>query len=132
MKNLFLFISLFSCITLMTVSCSKHNAGPRIENEGINVKLKSGDLYQLDLSRYGGNGSAEASILNQATGYAISEISRNGAGQYIYSYKNANDPKFSAGGTDKVVLKIAGPERGGQCNGSGKQTVLSINFTIEP
>lgn len=126
-----LFLSLIVMFSLF--SCTKEG---RHKNETVietlNVSLKAGDVYQLDLSKYG-DADDMAVIATQATNFTISEISKDYfSGKYTYKYTPGTPIKAGVATTDKVVIKLTEPKRGGRCNrndDNDDEAVITINFS---
>lgn len=126
-KVLFPILGVFLMVSLF--SCKKEGRGHRAEmkSETLNITLKAGTLYQLDLSKYG-DADDIATISAQGTNYQTSQIDHDGAtGKYIYYY--VSNPLVKTGNpmSDKVILKVAEPE--GRCRHI-EETDITINFTL--
>ncbi len=106
-------------------------------NETLNVTLKAGDVYQLDLSKYG-DADDVAAIATQAINFTTSEINKESfTGKYTYKYVSGTPTKAGVTTTDKVVIKLTEPQRGGGCNQNNEnndnkdEADITINFTIQ-
>jgi hypothetical protein len=123
-KNLKLLVILFAGTGLFS-SCEK--MGHKDENKRVklNITVNAGTAYQLDLSPYGDEDDI-AAITTQAVKYQTSEITKNAAGKYTYTFLRAGSPKAGGNGTDLVALKVSEPQ--GRCNNHA--TEITINLTI--
>lgn len=123
-------------------SCKKERADRYNASEtsaNLDVTLKAGNMYQLNLSAYG-NGSA--SIVKQASAYSVSAINYSG-GVYVYSYSSNATPKSGETITDQVTLKVINTRSqsgSGGCYGDrddddddedyNEVKTVKINFTV--
>ena len=138
------FLSIFGLALLIIVgftSCKKEKADD-VQIVNLDVTLAAGAVYNLDLSKYG-DADDIAKIFTQAEHFDISEITGT-TGKYNYQYKVAAIPKVNFAGTDKVVIKLTEPARGGERNGgnsnggfcgttdgAGDEAIITINFKIQ-
>ena len=138
------FLPILSLVLLTLVgftSCKKEKHDD-VQIVNLNVTLAAGTVYNLDLSKYG-DADDIAKIFTQAEHFDISEINST-AGKFNYQYKVAAIPKVNFTGTDKVVIKLTEPERGGgrnggssnggfcgDTNGTHDEAIITINFTIQ-
>lgn len=121
------------------ISCKKEGHG-RHGNGGsaapatiiLNASVKSGDTYRLNLNLYG-NGNA--SIIQQASAYTISQVSKDAIGNNIYQYSSSLNPKAGNNNTDEVMLRISSTrQNGGGCDHDGNddngEKNIKIRFTV--
>ena len=137
------FLSLSAIALLLTIglfSCKKEKQD-YVQIVNLNVKLTAGEIYNLDLSKYG-DADDVAKIFTQAEHFDISEVSAT-SGKFNYQYKVAAQPKVNFAGTDKVVIKLTEGQRecsnGGTRGDNGRsrnhhskdEAIITINFTIQ-
>lgn len=132
------------CVAAVSIisfsSCKKEGRGrhgdmPDNTPVVLNVVVKSGDVYKLNVSQYG-NGTA--SITKQALAYSVSEISSDaGTGGLIYKYVTTGGAKAGKSANDQVMLKVTNQSTssGGCREGSGSmvssEKIVTINMTLE-
>jgi hypothetical protein len=137
-KNLILLVAILSATVLFT-SCKKERTD-EIKNVTLDVTINAGEVYKLDLSKYG-DADDVATITKQAATFATSEIAKVGTiGEYNFMKDGA--PKTGGNGNETVVLKVSegqrgnggpAPNAGGEHHGKKcnvDETNITINFTI--
>ncbi len=137
-KNFILFATIAMSVILFS-SCKKEKTN-EIKNVTLDVTINAGDIYKLDLSKYG-DADDVATVTKQAVDFATSEIVKVGTvGEY--DFMRTGSPKTGGNGTETVVLKVAEGPHGnggnapqgaggshGNCNHID-ETNITINFTI--
>jgi hypothetical protein len=138
-----LLVAILAFATLSTTSCKKEHKGGTKEVV-LNVTLKKGETYNLDLTKYGDDDDA-SKITTQAVHYVTSAITKQGTGidfSDVYTYQTAGSVKTEGTATDKVVLNVYENKRSGQQNQNNDHhdkddddcdddaTNITINFNI--
>jgi hypothetical protein len=121
MKKAFYILSTFAILASAT-ACNK-NAQSSKQEVNIDAEVASGDLYQLDLAKYG----SVAAITKQAVNYTTSKVagsSRTVAPVYQFS----SNVKSAA--IEQVVLAVTDGKTSGRCRASDS-TIVTINFSVK-
>lgn len=137
-KILLLCVAAVSIISFSSCKKEGHRRNGDMPNTSpaiINVTVKSGDTYRLNVSQYG-NGTA--SITKQAAAYSVSEIAYDAYnGGYTYKYVTTGGAKAGKSPTDQVMLKVTNHSTGGGgCRDNESSTIssernITINMTLE-
>lgn len=138
MKKVFISFALILSSVILLTSCKKEKIEKnKISNITLDVTLKVGELYSLDLSKYG-DADDIATITAQANNFVTSEIIKTTViGNYVFM--KGGTPKIGGNGNETVVLKVSESTRGNATQNYENQrtkhcnideTNIKINFTI--
>ena len=142
MKTKF-YLPIIAILGLLSFTSCKKEGRSRNENHSpagssviLNASVNTGTAYKLNVSFYG-NGNA--TIIQQATAYSVSQIKTDASGNNIYEYATTLTGSKSSGSnnTDQVKLKITsngengsgGGCQGGNRSNSASETNVTINFS---
>lgn len=138
MKKILTSFAVILSTAILFTSCKKENMEKnKVTNISLDVTLNAGELYSLDLSKYG-DADDIATITTQANNFVTSEIAKTTViGNYVFM--KGGTPKTGGNGNETVVLKISEANRGnatqnndnkhgGHCNKD--ETNITIHFTV--
>jgi hypothetical protein len=103
--------------TMILFSACKKEKTDEITNVTLDVSVNAGEMYKLDLSKYG-DADDNATITTQAVNFSTSEVVKTGIiGEY--NFMKAGNPKAGGNGNETVILKVAEGTGGGPRCGNG-------------
>lgn len=125
MKKLFVPVLVAAFVSVLLLSCSKHNNSHGNKYVTIDTAVVAGAEYELSLQPYGDDDDV-ATILTQATEYSKSEIVPSASGfTPIYHFVDS----LASHSAQNVVLAIT--EGSSRCRHANDTTFVAINFTFQ-